>query len=424
MKPVPIALVTPWPPDHSGIADFARDLALGLVEVGHIVTVYTRNADAVRMDGVDVVCVPADWDGRELESHPFRLYQLGNHIEFHGWMLNALAAWPGVVQLHDIVLHHLLIGLTCAVEDWKTYLRVVRLYYGDDAAERAELPLSGGAKLLWETPEVVDYPFFEFFVEHALGIVVHSHFAQSRIAGRLPRIPLCKVDQAYRMAAPAPRSRLRRIGVFGGIQENKRLDWILQAFEYLGADLDGIEVTVVGTVETHSEALLARARGMAHLKIRFVGRVDEAEFLHELAATDLCIALRHPTMGETSAVVMRALQLGVPTIVNDTGWYAELPAAVLKAPLARSPDFLASRIHQFVKEPGVYADWATACSQLPMSMNLSHQHMCTVITDFMQSFRAERFVTDLVARHLVDLGFIGDESERGVLEAIAPRAAL
>ena len=37
-------------------------------------------------------------------------------------------------------------------------------------------------------------------------------------------------------------------------------------------------------------------------------------------------------MGETSAVVTQALQLGTPVIVTDVGWYAELPDFVLKVP--------------------------------------------------------------------------------------------
>ncbi len=47
---------------------------------------------------------------------------------------------------------------------------------------------------------------------------------------------------------------------------------------------------------------------------------------------DVCVNLRDPTMGETSAIVTQALQLGTPVIVTDTGWYAELPDFVLKVP--------------------------------------------------------------------------------------------
>ncbi|MEP6610154.1 MAG: hypothetical protein ABJA83_15975, partial [Burkholderiaceae bacterium] len=56
----------------------------------------------------------------------------------------------------------------------------------------------------------------------------------------------------------------------------------------------------------------------------------------EIAGVDLCVNLRDPTMGEASAVVTQAIQLGTPVIVTDTGWYAELPDFVLKVPAGPS----------------------------------------------------------------------------------------
>lgn len=419
-----IALVTPWPPDHSGIADFARDLALGLVDAGFAVHVFTRAAAPQPCEGVVVTRVGDDWAGDELVAYRHRLFQLGNNVEFHGWMLGALADHPGVAQVHDIVLHHLLIGLTCARDNWNDYLHAVRDWYGDDVAARAEAPLHRAIQPIWETPEVVDFPFFEIFLEHAQGIVVHSQYAARRIAHALPRVPLRQVAQTYRHGAATPHRRLTRIGIFGGVQENKKLDWILESFGYLDAFLAGVEVTVVGTVIPQCEVLVEQAKALEHLSIRFVGRVDEADFVDELERTDLCIALRYPTMGETSAVVMRALQLGVPTIVSDTGWYAELPSEVLKAPLDNTPHFLSSTIHRLITEPQAYLAWADDCARMTTQLDLSHADMCAEIVDFLMSFRAERYASELFASKLVELGFRGDDSERAVLATIEPRTRL
>ena len=422
--PIRIALISPWPPDASGIADFARDLALGLVDAGYGVDVFTHNPEAVGIDGATLVHVPSDWDGAELDAHSFRLYQLGNHADYHAWMMTALLDKPGVVQVHDFVLHHLLIGLTQDVDDWPSYVRAVREWYGDDVAVRAEMALFGKAVPLWESAEVIDYPFFEFFVSHADAAIVHSRFAASRIVKRLPRIPMRQVDQTYRHQTSRVRTSLIRIGIFGGVQENKKLDWIIEAFNLLGATLASLEVTVVGTVASQSEVLVARAKDVAHLSIHFIGRVDEQRFIDELERTDLCISLRHPTMGETSAVVMRALQHGVPTIVSDTGWYAELPPEVKKIPLDNAAYVLASVIAKLLAEPDLYAEWAAACMELPNTLNLSHGRMVEEIAEFLQSYRAERLVSDHVASHLSDLGFIGDEAERYVLKGIAQRSVL
>ena len=52
-----------------------------------------------------------------------------------------------------------------------------------------------------------------------------------------------------------------------------------------------------------------------------------------MAACDVLVNLRYPTMGETSGSVIRALSLGKPLVVSDIGWFAELPDdVVLKVP--------------------------------------------------------------------------------------------
>ena len=53
-----------------------------------------------------------------------------------------------------------------------------------------------------------------------------------------------------------------------------------------------------------------------------------------MAGADVCVNLRHPTMGETSGSVIRALSLGKPLVVSDVGWFSELPGDVaLKVPV-------------------------------------------------------------------------------------------
>ena len=44
-----------------------------------------------------------------------------------------------------------------------------------------------------------------------------------------------------------------------------------------------------------------------------------------MAACDVLVNLRSPTMGETSGAVIRGLSLGKPMLVSDVGWFAELP---------------------------------------------------------------------------------------------------
>jgi glycosyltransferase involved in cell wall biosynthesis len=62
--------------------------------------------------------------------------------------------------------------------------------------------------------------------------------------------------------------------------------------------------------------------------------VPEDRLWSLLAATDICVSLRYPTMGETSGIAVRALEAGRPQVVSDVGWFSELPDEVaLKVPV-------------------------------------------------------------------------------------------
>lgn len=55
------------------------------------------------------------------------------------------------------------------------------------------------------------------------------------------------------------------------------------------------------------------------------GRVSRDEMLLRMAACDVAVNLRHPSLGETSATLTRLLGLGRAVIVSNTGAFAELP---------------------------------------------------------------------------------------------------
>lgn len=419
-----IALITPWPPQHSGIADFSWDLAAGLVDAGHDVDVFTHTESPQKLVGVRVVQVSVNWPGHELGSYRYRLYQLGNNVDFHGWMLAALVNYPGVVQLHDIVLHHFFAGVTVAVGNPQGYRDAVLDWYGERGVAIAEEALRNTLPF-WEKPEVLEMPLFEVFAQHATAILVHSRFAAMQVQRKLPEILVWGVKQTYRHEPPtAPRSTLRKIGLFGGVQTHKRIDWFLDACDSLGAALDGIEIVVVGGVAENCEPLVERSRTSSRATIRFTGRVSEEQFVSELESTDLCIALRYPTMGETSAVVMRALQKAVPTIVSDIGWYSELPGEVLKAPVEGTAHFLSSTIYKLITEPGEYRKWAGDCLTLLDKVDLSHAAMCEDIVNCLAEHRADQWLDDVVVSKLADMGFDGAPAERTVLGTFHRRTRL
>ena len=87
-----VAYFSPMRPSHSGIADYSTLLLPALRE---------------RIDEV-VVAQP----GRRAPTADVALYHVGNDPDAHGWIVDALRVRPGVVVLHELVLHHLIAGIT------------------------------------------------------------------------------------------------------------------------------------------------------------------------------------------------------------------------------------------------------------------------------------------------------------------------
>ena len=163
-------------------------------------------------------------------------------------------------------------------------------------------------------------------------------------------------------AAPPPSSRARSFerGPFdvvfataGNPGPTKRVHVILRALARL-RDRVSFRYDLLGNGDD-ALAELVRELGL-ELRVRMEGRLAlEALYAH-LLASDVCIFLRHPTLGETSAIVMRALACGRPVVVSATGWFDELPDEVaVKIPVdpGSEEDALAEALERLAGDPAL-----------------------------------------------------------------------
>lgn len=356
--PFRVAMVGPQPPERSGIAEYSA----GLVELlrGAGLTVETFTCGDVERRGMMSVV-------GKLKAMDVVVYQVGNHPGFHGWMLPLMSEVPGVVHLHDLVLHHMGAGVLHGEQRLMggDYPAMLEKWHSSSEVKRASLALRRGTPI-WDLDEVVEYPMHQVATKFATEVVVHSNYSAGRIAEAFPWLPITVVPQLYPVAVPyRPRKRLETIAVLGGGQINRRFDWIVQALRALDADLDHrVTLEVAGEVVPEAQRLLDTIASLKHVTLVNHGHVSDETFRDVMGRADLMIALRQPTMGEASAVVSKALQAGLPTIVSDHGWYAELPDCVRKiAPTDGCPAELARILSGLAKEPSSLAQWAEECAE-------------------------------------------------------------
>jgi glycosyltransferase involved in cell wall biosynthesis len=299
---VRVAYYSPLPPERSGIADYS---ALLLPALKRLVDIDVVRRGRTRPVAADVA-----------------LYHVGNDPEAHGWIVDALRRRPGVVVLHDFVLHHLVAGLTIGRKDGHAYLAAMERDAGIPGRLLAHGVLDGRVPPPWET-RPHEFPLTGEVLAAATGIIVHSHYVEERVRDTGYRGPLWHVPHP---AWPAPQVEAAVVegrplfGCFGHLNASKRIPQLVEAFGRVRARHPNARLLLVGPASPGFDA--------DHLVSDGVERIDyvEEERLWSLmAACDACISLRAPTMGETSGSAIRALSLGRPLVVSDLGWFAELP---------------------------------------------------------------------------------------------------
>jgi glycosyltransferase involved in cell wall biosynthesis len=311
-----VAYYSPLPPSRSGIADYSTLLLPALRE------------------RVEIVVAE---EGKRAPDADVALYHLGNDPDAHGWILDALNKRPGVVVLHEYVLHHLIAGTTIGRRNGRAYLDAMERELGVAGRLLGLGVLDNLLPLLWETqPE--RFPLSGVVLDQATGLIVHSHYVAERARAAGYDGPLWRIPHpVWPMAAVLPATDVSGdplIGCFGFMNMNKRIPQLLEAFASYRRKRPGARLLLVGgsgerfDVERRLERL-GLTEGVERMDY-----VPEERMWSLMAACDVLVNLRYPTMGETSGSVIRALALGQPLLVSDVGWFSELPDdAALKVPV-------------------------------------------------------------------------------------------
>jgi glycosyltransferase involved in cell wall biosynthesis len=331
-----LAWFTPTPPSRSGIAAYCEEL-LPLLSSEYAIDVFTAPlvAGHPRPDGHPPVFEGHDFAWKHFRApYDLAVYQLGN-ATCHAFMWPHLFRHPGLVVLHDAQLHHSRAWSLLRqgrVDDYRAEFRA------NHPGEPEHLPdlfirgLADSAYYLW--------PMLDLVIRSARLVAVHS----PRLATALSAQFGVEVD-AVRMGVrdwPQPagadaverRRELRaRYGIapdavvfaaFVHITPEKRITPVLQAMAEVLRFVPTARLLLVGSTVDHYDAMAeARVFGVERAVV-LAGYVPDEEILAHLAAADVCLNLRWPTGGETSASWLRALAAGLPTVVTDLAHHDEM----------------------------------------------------------------------------------------------------
>ncbi|MEO8035710.1 MAG: glycosyltransferase, partial [Acidobacteriota bacterium] len=320
-----VAMLTPLPPSRTGIADYASLILPSLAEAVDL-TAFAPDHNEYR--GLDSrgSRISRPFSEYRRAEYDAAIYQLGNNPH-HEVMYRQAMAHPGVVVLHDLVLHHLLVEMTLARGDADGYVAALFESHGDVGAAWAK----GRAAGLHSEAGNFLLPASIALANRSRAVIVHNHYAAGRLQSFGVSTPIHVVPHAYSARSAmsdrhAVRHRLgfteeaRVVGLFGFLTSAKRSEVVLSAFQAARERLPALRLLVVGEPAPNIDVHALAADG-----VTFTGYVAEEEFGAYYAAVDRLVNLRYPSAGETSGTLIRAFEAGKPVAVSDYAQFAELP---------------------------------------------------------------------------------------------------
>jgi glycosyltransferase involved in cell wall biosynthesis len=367
-----VALVSPLPPSISGIADYTIDVARSLQD---------RHRIELFFDQDDVA--PSSFPAFPVSELPTRprdvvIYQMGNGPA-HDFMYDWIERVPGIVVLHDLVLHHSFARRFLESVDARAYAadpsdgeKRIRAEAQHDRYEAAvETIYPGHGRRLREaflnsSGDLLPYafPLFEPAMKGALAIGAHNAFMVEAIRSACPTLSCVQVAMPVEASSTTPasvaalRSRLGLspddpvIGTFGLVTREKRIETVARGVARVAAHHPSLRWLIVG--EAADRAWLEATLRKAGVRERTIvaGRLAADEFAAALELSTGVVHLRYPTARETSAALLRALVQGRPTIVSDIANQAEIPEdAVLRVDPADEEGDLARAIDRLLRDP-------------------------------------------------------------------------
>ena len=346
-----LVMFSPLPPRRSGIAAYTAELVAALGQRRRVLVVVERAADIVDLPGAEVTCQSGYAAAGWLRALP-HVYQLGNNAD-HGFVYRACLRRPGVLVLHDPVLHHLVEELTLGAGDQgrgpragqDAYAAVLRHCHGQAGVQVARLRELG----VFSDAQRYRMPLHGQVVDAALGVLVHSAHAAAGVRGAAPvRVVRHHVSPAvWRWDGVSQAEARRRLGVpaevplllsLGFATGPKQLPLVLRALARLRDAGQDFRYVIGGAADAALELpRLVEALGLAS-QVTLTGWLAEDAFFTWARAADLLVNLRFPVGGETSGTLARALGMGLPALVFDHGPAAEWPDdVVFKLPFAADP---------------------------------------------------------------------------------------
>jgi glycosyltransferase involved in cell wall biosynthesis len=345
-----VALLSPVPPDRSGVADYT---AATCAELGKLVDlhVFSETAHPARLDNVASVqtlgALPCLMPGFD------RVIHVVGNSHFHTQIVELLLRYGGACIAHDARM----LGFYCGLLGQERALAV--------ATKELGRSVTASDLNVWLNDESrLEALFLGEIVESAAPTIVHSPLTAGLIEDHYGVVPSYLPFSIYRPWAadeltPARRAAARArlaledgevaIATFGFVHSSKAPEECIWALEVLRGWGIPASLHFVGSIDTlAAENELRRLVAELGLtkRVRFAdGYVSEQQYRDYLAGADLGVQLRTYGLGGLSGGLLDCAAAGLPTVTNKSlGAAVGVPAYIRCIPDSLSPLLLAEAL--------------------------------------------------------------------------------
>ncbi|MHB8895302.1 MAG: glycosyltransferase family 4 protein [Candidatus Geothermincolia bacterium] len=357
-----IAYFSPLNPIKSGVSDYSEELLEYLAGYGRIdlfVDDYSPTSSWM-YEYFKIYNYRRIFENHGKNDHDIHIYHIGNN-DNHSYIYSVCLDYPGIVVLHEPMLHHFVFSQTVGNNRLKDYLRELDYCYKTERSQIVKVTLEERDEDSW-----FDYPLVDRIVDSSMGMIVHSEFARQKVLEVNPTACIRKIGLPF---APQPADHMRSpelireilgfrkdeflIGSVGYLTSSKRIDSLLRTVARLKAQGLKVKLLLVGKMLPGCEApLWIEELGLAD-DVLWTGFVDNHTFREYMNLPDMFVALRHPSAGETSASVIKMMGVGKPVMLSDQYAFSEFPDdCCVKISIGESEESeLLSKLVYYIEHP-------------------------------------------------------------------------
>ncbi len=331
-----VACFTPLPPRMSGIADYSVSLLKQLALHADLdcFVEATVGEDHSPLGECGIFEFSSFERSHRQRPYDVILYQLGNNTH-HAYALPFVKHHPGVAVIHDFSL----LGLKRQMARSLGRRYELMLQFAEEYPE-------ADAKV-WEDDAQLDRLNFEEFpmtggeMRLSRSVIVHSEWLRRRAEQMLPGVDVAVIPLGVDLNAAdcvrETRGAIRRrfllpeeafvILSIGVINRLKRLDVVMDAFVDFHKRHRDSRFVLMGPADRILLRSLNQFTAAHRLKhaVHILGHRSTNEMYEMISASDVCVNLRYPSMGESSATLAMIMAMGRPALVTPVGQFQEFP---------------------------------------------------------------------------------------------------